>query len=90
MNLQVAIFTIWMPCGVALVKLGTAPPKPPHRVATHFGLSLLLDRKRSEGGLAAILVIAVLGQAAPATFVLLRVAQRRRPIGLLSPNNRYR
>ena len=84
------MLTIWMPCGVALVMLWAARSKPPHRVATHFGLSLLLDRKRSEGGLAAIFVIAVLGQAALATFVLLRVAQRRRPIGLLAPNNRHR
>jgi hypothetical protein len=52
-------------------------------VATHFGLSLQPDRWGSKGALAAVILIAVLGQAALATFVLLLVAGTAGPIELI-------
>jgi len=74
---------IWVLCGAVLVKLWTAWPRLPDRVATHFGLSLQPDGWSSKGKLAAIILIAVLGQAALATFLLLRVGSAARPIGLI-------
>jgi hypothetical protein len=74
---------IWMLCGALLVKLWTAWPKLPDRVATHFGLSLQPDGWSSKGKLAAVILIAVLGQAALATFVLLHMAGAARPTGLI-------
>ena len=83
MNTSVAILMIWMLCGAVLVKLWTAWPRLPDRVATHFGLSLQPDGWSSKGKLAAVILIAVLGQAALATFVLLHVAGAARPTGLI-------
>jgi len=74
---------IWVLCGAVLVKLWTAWPRLPDRVATHFGLSLQPDGWSSKGKLAAVILIAVLGQAALATFVLLHMAGAARPTGLI-------
>jgi hypothetical protein len=79
----VAILVIWMLCGAVLVKLWTAWPRLPDRVATHFGLSLQPDGWSSKGKLAAVILIAVLGQAALATVVLLHMAGAARPTGLI-------
>jgi len=84
-NTSVAILMIWLLSGAVLVKLWTAWPRLPDRVATHFGLSLQPDGWSSKGKLAAVILIAVLGQAALATFVLLRVAGAAGPIGLIMP-----
>ena len=83
MNTTVAILMIWMLCGAVLVKLWTAWPRLPDRVATHFGLSLQPDGWSSKGKLAAVILIAVLGQAALATVVLLHMAGAARPTGLI-------
>ena len=83
MNTSVAILMIWLLSGAVLVKLWTAWPRLPDRVATHFGLSLQPDGWRSKGKLAAVILIAVLGQAALATFVLLRVVGAAGPIELI-------
>ena len=83
MNTSVAILMIWLLSGAVLVKLWTAWPRLPDRVATHFGLSLQPDGWSSKGKLAAVILIAVLGQAALATFLLLRVGSAARPIGLI-------
>ena len=83
MNTSVAILVIWMLCGAVLVKLWTAWPRLPDRVATHFGLSLQPDGWSSKGKLAAVILIAVLGQAVLATFVLLHMAGAAWPTGLI-------
>ena len=85
MNTGVAILMIWLLSGAVLVKLWTAWPRLPDRVATHFGLSLQPDGWSSKGKLAAVILIAVLGQAALATFVLLHMAGAAWPIGLIMP-----
>jgi hypothetical protein len=74
---------IWMLSGAVLVKLWTAWPKLPDRVATHFGVSLQPDGWSSKGKLAAVILIAVVGQAALATFVLLLMAGAAWPTGLI-------
>jgi hypothetical protein len=52
-------------------------------VATHFGASLQPNGWSSKGALAAIILVAVLGQAALATFVLLRAGGAAGPAGLM-------
>ena len=83
MNTGVAILMIWLLSGAVLVKLWTAWPRLPDRVATHFGLSLQPDGWSSKGKLAAVILIAVLGQAVLATFVLLHMAGAAWPTGLI-------
>ena len=83
MNTSVAILMIWLLSGAVLVKLWTAWPRLPDRVATHFGLSLQPDGWSSKGKLAAVILIAVVGQAALATFVLLHMAGAAWPAGLI-------
>lgn len=73
MNARFAIPVIWMPGGALAVKLLTAWDQLPQRVAVHFGMAMQPNGWISKSGLAAIVLIAVLGQAALATFVLLRV-----------------
>lgn len=83
MNTRLAIPVIWTLSGALLIKLAAAWPRLPDRVATHFGASLQPNRWGSKGALAAIIVVAVLGQAALATFVLLRVDGAASPAGVV-------
>jgi hypothetical protein len=83
MNTRVAIPVIWTLSGAVLIKLWSAWPRLPGRVATHFGASLQPNGWSSKGALAAIILIAVLGQAVLATFVLLRVAGAAGPAGVM-------
>ena len=73
MNARLAIPVIWTLAAALLVKLLTAWGQLPDRVAVHFGMALQPNGWSSKSALAAIVLIAVLGQAALATFVLLRV-----------------
>ncbi len=73
MNARFAIPVIWTLAGALAVKLLTAWDQLPQRVAVHFGMAMQPNGWSSKSGLAAIVLIAVLGQAALATFVLLRV-----------------
>ncbi len=73
MNPKFAIPVIWALAGALAVKLLAAWHRLPDRVAVHFGMALQPNGWSSRSGLAAIVLIAMLGQAALATFVLLRV-----------------
>jgi hypothetical protein len=83
MNTRLFILVIWALTGALLIKLAVAWPRLPSRVATHFGVRLQPDGWGSKGALAAMILIAVLGQAALATFVLLRVGSAAFPAGLI-------
>lgn len=85
MNTRVIIPVIWALTGALLIKLAAVWPRLPGRVATHFGASLLLQPNgwSSKGALAAMILVAVLGQATLATLVLLRVGSAASPAGLI-------
>lgn len=73
MNPKFAIPVVWALAGALAVELLAAWDRLPDRVAVHFGMALQPNGWSSRSGLAAIVLIAMLGQAALATFVLLRV-----------------
>lgn len=83
MNTRVVIPVIWTLTGALLIKLAAAWPRLPDRVATHFGANLQPNGWGSKGALAAMILVAVPGQAALATFVLLRVGGAASPAGLI-------
>jgi uncharacterized membrane protein len=83
MNARLAIPVIWTLAAAALVKLLMAWAQLPDRVAVHFGMALQPNGWSSKSALAAIVLIAVLGQAALATFVLLRVGSAAGWIALI-------
>jgi Domain of unknown function (DUF1648) len=73
MNARLAIPWIWALAAALVVRLLTAWDQLPSRVAVHFGMAMQPNGWSSRNALAAIVLVAVLGQAALATFVLLRV-----------------
>lgn len=72
-NGRLAIPVIWGLAGALLMKLWNAWSDLPDRVAVHFGLSMQPNGWSSKGALAVIIVLAVVGQAALATWLILRV-----------------
>jgi len=70
---KLVLSVIWILSGALVVKLLGVWERLPDRVAVHFGMAMQPNGWSSKSGLAAIVLIAVLGQAALATFVLLRV-----------------
>jgi hypothetical protein len=72
-NAKLVIPLIWTTSAALVVKLVTAWDQMPSRVAVHFGTDMQPNRWGSKNALAAIAVLAVVGQAALATFVLLRI-----------------
>jgi uncharacterized membrane protein len=83
MNAKLAIPVIWTLAAALLVKLLAAWGQLPDRVAVHFGMALQPNGWSSKSALAAIVLIALLGQAALATFVLLRVGSAAGWIALI-------
>jgi len=81
MNGRLLIPVIWGLAGALLVKLWSAWSQLPGRVAVHFGLSLEPDAWGSKGSMAAIMTLVVLGQAALATWLILRVTSASAMIG---------
>ena len=73
MNGKLLIPVIWALGGALLVKLWSAWSQLPQRVAVHFGLSLEPNAWGSKGSMALIMTLVVLGQAALATWLILRV-----------------
>jgi hypothetical protein len=65
---------MWILSGALIVKLLSAWDQLPDRVAVHFDAAMQPNGWSSKRGLAAIVLIGVVGQAALATFMLLRVA----------------
>lgn len=73
MNAKLVIPLIWTTSAALVLKLVTAWDELPSRVAVHFGTDMRPNGWSSKNVLAAIVVLAVVGQAALATFVLLHV-----------------
>lgn len=73
MNSKLAILFIWATSAALVVKLWTAWDQLPERVATHFGIDMRPNGWSSKNALAAIVVVAALGQAALTTLLLLAV-----------------
>lgn len=81
MNPKLAILFIWTSSTALVVKLLTAWDALPARVAVHFGLDMQPNGWSSKNALAAMVLVAVLGQAALTTFLLLGVGN---PPGLIA------
>lgn len=80
MNAKLAIALIWTTSAALLLKLLTAWDQLPERVAVHFGTDMQPNGWSSKNTLAAMVVLVAAGQAALATFVLLRL--RNVPVAL--------
>jgi hypothetical protein len=80
-SVSLVLSVIWILSGALIVKLLSAWDQLPDRVAVHFNTALQPNGWSSKRGLAATVLIAVLGQTALATFVLLRVAGATGMIG---------
>jgi uncharacterized membrane protein len=80
-NGQLLIPVIWTLAGALLVKLWSAWSQLPGRVAVHFGMSLEPNGWSSRGAMAAIMTLVALGQAALATWLILRVTSASAMIG---------
>jgi hypothetical protein len=72
MNPRLVIPVMWILAGAFLVKLRAAWSRLPERVAVHFGTDFEPNGWSSKATLAAAVLIAVPGQGALATFLLLR------------------
>jgi hypothetical protein len=73
MNPRLVIPVIWALTGALLVKLLATWNRLPDRVAVHFGTTMQPNGWSSKTALAAVVLVAVPGQAALATFLLLHV-----------------
>ena len=73
MNARLLIPVIWMLAGALIVKLWSAWDYLPDRVAVHFGMSMQPNGWSSKGTLAVTVILAVAGQAALATWLVLRL-----------------
>jgi hypothetical protein len=82
MNARYGLAVIWVLTGALLVKLWSAWEQLLSRVVVHFGIAMQPNGWSSKSALAAIVLIAVLGQAALATLLLLRVGSAA---GLIAP-----
>jgi hypothetical protein len=67
---KLAILFVWTSSTALVVKLLTAWDALPARVAVHFGLDMQPNGWSSKNALAAMVLVAVLGQAALTTFLL--------------------
>jgi hypothetical protein len=72
---------IWILSGALIVKLLSAWEQLPDRVAVHFNAALQPNGWSSKRSFAAFVLMAMLGQVALPTFVLLRVASAAGMIG---------
>jgi Protein of unknown function (DUF1648) len=82
MNARYVLPVIWVLTGALLVKLWSAWEQLPGRVAVHFGMAMQPNGWSSKSALAAIVLLAVLGQAALATLLIVRVGNAA---GLIAP-----
>lgn len=73
MNAKLAIALIWTTSAALVLKLVNAWDQLPERVAVHFGTDMQPNGWSSKNTLGAMVVLVAAGQAALATFVLLRV-----------------
>jgi hypothetical protein len=74
MNSKLVIPVIWTLAGALVVKLWRAWSQLPDRVAVHFGISMQPNGWSSKSALGAAVLVAVIGQASLATWLILRVS----------------
>ena len=74
MNTKLVIPAIWILAGTLVIKLWTAWNQLPDRVAVHFGISMQPNGWSSKNALAATVLLAVLGQASLATWLILYIS----------------
>jgi hypothetical protein len=72
-NARLAIPVIWGLAGALLLKLWSDWSELPERVAVHFGLAMQPSGWSSRNTMAVSVVLVVVGQAALATWLILRV-----------------
>jgi hypothetical protein len=73
MNSKLVIPVIWGLAGALVVKLWGAWSRLPDRVAVHFDVAMQPNGWSSKSTLATSILLAVLGQASLATWLILRV-----------------
>jgi hypothetical protein len=73
MNSKLVIPVIWGLAGALVVKLWSAWGHLPDRVAVHFNTAMQPNGWNSKGTLATSMLLAVLGQASLATWLILRI-----------------
>jgi hypothetical protein len=83
MNSKLAIPVIWTLAGALVIKLWTAWSQLPDRVAVHFGVSMQPNGWSSKGVLALSVLLAVVGQASLATWLILRIASASSMIAVI-------
>ncbi|HLW55223.1 MAG TPA: DUF1648 domain-containing protein [Candidatus Angelobacter sp.] len=72
MKARLALPVIWSLTGALLLKLFVSWNRLPERVAVHFNIRMEPNGWSSRGDLAAIVLLAVLGEAALASWAVLR------------------
>jgi hypothetical protein len=72
-NARAAIPVIWGLAGALIVKLWSSWSELPDRVAVHFGVTMQPNGWSSRNTMAVSVVLIVMGQAALATWLILRV-----------------
>jgi len=82
-NPGLAIPVIWGLAGALLIKLWSAWSQLPERVAVHFGLNMQPNRWSSRNTMAVSVVLVMLGQAALATWLILRVGNAANMIAVV-------
>jgi len=73
MSVKLAIPMIWCLAAAVLLRLMSAWDSLPDRVAVHFGLKMQPNGWSSKRTLVALVVVAVVGHAALATWLLLHI-----------------
>lgn len=73
MTAKLAITTIWAMNAALLLRMWNVWDRLPERVAVHFGMSLQPNGWSSKNGMLIIVIAAVAGQAALASWLILRL-----------------
>jgi hypothetical protein len=82
MSARLVIPVIWTLAGVLVIRLWSAWGQLPDRVAVHFGMAMQPNGWSSRGALATTILAAVVGQAALATWLILRISSAS---GIIAP-----
>ena len=83
MNPRLAIPVIWGLGGALLLKLWSAWSELPDRVAIHFGLSMQPNGWSSRTTMGVSVLLTIIGQAALATWLILRISSAANIIALV-------
>jgi hypothetical protein len=83
MRIKVFLPTIWVLSSALIFKLATSWSQLPDRVAVHFNIKMQPNGWSSRETLGISIVLAVLGQAALATWLLLRLGNAAQMGGVI-------